>query len=644
MVGAPADVQSLHRRDGSDLEAFDCPNPARGDYGLQHFKVVCMTDHDINDCEDINLGGAKGTIIRLPPECGPDEWVRVVSFTRLEKYSTDHLPSHLSERAPQQPKVYEIHYDYNFSQRRQEDSVIFIRVDSSVHPGYWNAVVKSDPEPGTNPTSQAGTKRDIDRPNWRDGHLQWFEDHGYVPGKVRKRTYGSVEWWKDIFNTLIKYRWSYGIHKKWTYKQVLYHASKKCPPNFEASITASVGGTWDTSVDFGFSAIGTLYSTSIQLPEIRSYFRLESMRLHSEIELQGAATLQVQSQKIPIIEKFDPIGGAYNIKGLWILGPYVGVDAQMQALATISGRVAGGYEMRTQNEFIWMFPEEMDTKPSHDHNDIKGDPFLDRVTAGPTVKAHAGVGGSVTLSVFPKIGFQAELDFGSRQLIHSSVEAEFEAGLTLNVGFDSDCPGILYSVDATAGASINSQNTVYEIFDYNASSVWQRQSREIHQSECLHFEEEASAVGARSMSPGLETLKRSSHQDTDKATQKLAARSNDPLFPDITADLLSCPDDFNTPTGDCNASVADDDDELAFRRRDQPDVGLKLGKGYQTPANAAIIELFERGEVNLGIWDKPAYYICQGQSAQSLVVGINYPSAGLLVKKSLSQCSHIRNP
>lgn len=140
MVGAEADVQSLRRRDGSHLETFDCPNPDPSDYSTQRLKVVCMVEED-NNCEDILIGGARGTVVRLPEDCGPDDYVRVVSFKQVEEFS---LPSKLVKRVPQSHKVYEIRYDYNFRQLRRGGGEVYVRFDSSDHPGYWDGIYQHD--------------------------------------------------------------------------------------------------------------------------------------------------------------------------------------------------------------------------------------------------------------------------------------------------------------------------------------------------------------------------------------------------------------------------------------------------------------------------------------------------------------------
>ena len=60
-----------------------------------------MSDIDDNNCEDILVGGARGTVMRLLEECGLDDYVRVVSFKEGPGTS---LPEHLEKRAARKAK------------------------------------------------------------------------------------------------------------------------------------------------------------------------------------------------------------------------------------------------------------------------------------------------------------------------------------------------------------------------------------------------------------------------------------------------------------------------------------------------------------------------------------------------------------
>jgi chitinase len=134
MVGSSADVQSFEKRDGSHLELFDCPNTHPDDFSVQRARAICLTDSPDHDCEAIMEGGVEGTVVKLPAHCGPDQWVRAVSY----KESMDQrLPRHLIKRAKPHHRIYEFHYDYNFRKLRRDGGEVHVRIDASNHPGEY---------------------------------------------------------------------------------------------------------------------------------------------------------------------------------------------------------------------------------------------------------------------------------------------------------------------------------------------------------------------------------------------------------------------------------------------------------------------------------------------------------------------------
>lgn len=67
-----------------------------------------------NGCDDLFLGGAQNTIVRLPDDCAAAPFARVVSTQDAENQSVpDVVMSELSKRNLQ-PKVFSLAFDYNF--------------------------------------------------------------------------------------------------------------------------------------------------------------------------------------------------------------------------------------------------------------------------------------------------------------------------------------------------------------------------------------------------------------------------------------------------------------------------------------------------------------------------------------------------
>ncbi|KAF2143959.1 uncharacterized protein K452DRAFT_356931 [Aplosporella prunicola CBS 121167] len=130
MHGPENDVQSFDPNDGSHLALFDCPNTAPSDFSIQSLKAVCMRPDEGSNCEKIMSGGVEGTVVRLPPDCGPDTYVRAVSFEALETLPPS-LPERLRRKMREESRVYELRYDYNFQKLREDAGTVDFQIDFS---------------------------------------------------------------------------------------------------------------------------------------------------------------------------------------------------------------------------------------------------------------------------------------------------------------------------------------------------------------------------------------------------------------------------------------------------------------------------------------------------------------------------------
>lgn len=69
IVGPDTAVQSLRRRDGSDLHVLDCENVQTK--GPSRVRFICPAESWNSTCDKIHLGGVGGTVLRMPEGCGP---------------------------------------------------------------------------------------------------------------------------------------------------------------------------------------------------------------------------------------------------------------------------------------------------------------------------------------------------------------------------------------------------------------------------------------------------------------------------------------------------------------------------------------------------------------------------------------------
>jgi chitinase len=160
------DLASLRKRDGTHLEVIDCPDVAADDFGTQKLRAICLNNGPDSNCLEITNGGVEGTIVRLPEECTSDHYVRAVSF---EESKNRTLPAHLAKRDMGNYKIYDLHFDYNFSLLRRDGSDVHIRIDVSNHPGYWDSIVSP-------PADAAGRRMKRTTENWRQYDKRWFSE------------------------------------------------------------------------------------------------------------------------------------------------------------------------------------------------------------------------------------------------------------------------------------------------------------------------------------------------------------------------------------------------------------------------------------------------------------------------------------
>lgn len=160
-------------------------------------------------------------------------------------------------------------------------------------------------------SSPQGKVRKRSPQDWRQFHLDWFEQHGFMNNtvhedRVGKRGYGDDSWWKNLFNKLANQQLNqpyegstrYGIYRYYPFSQMLYNARRSCPPNADASIEAKVEGSFEANLGFGLSLVGTL--TNFNLDDAYAYFVLDDANAFTKVSITGQAAFTISSGEIPL--------------------------------------------------------------------------------------------------------------------------------------------------------------------------------------------------------------------------------------------------------------------------------------------------------------------------------------------------------
>ena len=189
--GPQGQFTTLHKRDDSHWELFDCDNSIGEE--RQTVKAVCTNSTEHSNCGDIFIDGVSETVIEMPGNCGPGKYAIAVGM----ELSTDHSHLHQSlfKRGLGDAAVYDLTFDYDFSPiQKRSSSDVLLRIDYSDDPGYWASIVEA----------KAGSKRkrdlDLEVEEHFDGnHKAWLEAQWHLekrsmpPAELHKR------WWSGDF-------------------------------------------------------------------------------------------------------------------------------------------------------------------------------------------------------------------------------------------------------------------------------------------------------------------------------------------------------------------------------------------------------------------------------------------------------------
>ncbi|KAM0814064.1 putative chitinase [Seiridium cardinale] len=637
MVGPPDSVQSLDRRDGSFLETFNCPDPAPSDYNTQTFHAVCMADSENHDCEDLLLGGgAYGTLARLPEDCGPDEWVRVVSFQQTNSLG---VPPHLAKRMTNFSNVYEIKYDYKIRDIANDE--ILVRIDSSSHKNYWHDVVASEIEKRDVVDSRNDT---LGLPvlDWREPHYDWFRRHEARLQQDQqineKRGAGSLSWWKKLFDGFIAGGTTLaGQGVNYRFEQTLYEATVSCPPTFDASIKVDAVGGLVADLDWGVSLIGKVKDTEFE--QAYAFFRLNSLDVNAQLGIKGSAQFTLESPEAQLLSNFAPWGGSFNIKGLVTIGPFMDVTAQIDSIATISGDFSTAVTMSGPEDghpLAWGYPSGVSDGP--DDKSVSSHIYAADTLMEPSYEVSVAAQGSVSLTLTPSVAFKIQVDINGILETDTHIRAAMPNRMVLGVGTDDDCKGLMYEV---------SYEQKFDIITNAPILGWEKKTQNVYQHAVSLLPPKCYAFSADENKRGSEHLRLHPRDDDDEDEPIVG-----PLFPDPKGRAVVCARDTFLETGACGNIFDSDGNEIDPECNDSnsgstaSSVAEPRSLSYLAPRDTAIKlrpeyinhqRWFERRSmIEKRFSSKARFNLCTTSRPAKPVItvdGLSFPSSGDLVRE-----------
>ncbi|PIG87825.1 hypothetical protein AARAC_011883 [Aspergillus arachidicola] len=232
--GPPEAVTKLRRRDNMGFEVLDCD--AISETGHSTVRVVC-SGREATDCQ-IGNGVVNGTILHMPDGCGPGAYV--VSHS-LRVSDNQQLPSHVKRSMGESIVVHDLEVSYDFTHVKRDSGDIYIRIDYSNTPDFWNDIVQADPV----------KKRGLESRFWSENEDVWKSKFDTLRNDDHHQGVSSLR--RDKFNNLL----------------IASKGPDSCPsPSF---LEVDIGGDIQEDIRFGFSFVGTI-SPTFQLEEAHGFF------------------------------------------------------------------------------------------------------------------------------------------------------------------------------------------------------------------------------------------------------------------------------------------------------------------------------------------------------------------------------------
>jgi hypothetical protein len=266
IAGSPDVVSSFSKRDDSHIEFVDCISIKSTD--RQTVQIYCTNDGEDSNCDQVLEGGIEGTVVRMPDNCGPGQYIVAHS---LKESNTKDLPAQLVKRiAPTRP-VMDLEFSYDFGLMKRSDEKVYLRIDYSNQPGYWNSIVDSPGEKRKRSLHPRDlTQRDLEKRFFSENSVAWDRKFDEVhEGDFYTDLSQSVS--QDIINSEVS----------------------KCKDEY-LELTSS--GKCTARAKFGFTMIGTLQPFS--LDQTHGFIDL-SYDLDAYVKITGDVGVDTEYKRRP---------------------------------------------------------------------------------------------------------------------------------------------------------------------------------------------------------------------------------------------------------------------------------------------------------------------------------------------------------
>lgn len=289
VIDGPADlVTSLSKRDGSHIEFLDCEPGTKHDMTLHTARYVCTNNSTSSNCDDVHLGGAEGTVIKLPDECGYATYGVVHS---IKESSDQGMPLSVRGITPDDAVVHELSFSYDFRKVRRatQDDPVYVRIDYASMSSWWQEVVDEAP------SRKRDSASDKEKRFWSKSDDTWKTKIE----QIRQSTDLDENQLLGITNPFF----SEVIYKQ-TSDTCAAPGAKRSSSD-DGFLAVSLEGSATALLRWGYTMVGTI-SPELNLEEAHGFFDA-ALTSQGQLFVDGSGTLDIQGT-LPTAELFGKGG------------------------------------------------------------------------------------------------------------------------------------------------------------------------------------------------------------------------------------------------------------------------------------------------------------------------------------------------
>lgn len=289
VIDGPVDlVTSLNKRDGSHVEFLDCEPSRKHDMTVYTARYICTNNSTDSNCDDLHLGGAAGTVVKLPEECG---YATYGVIHDANKSGNQDIPIDKRELSAGDLVVHEVSFSYDFRKVRRatQDDPVYVRIDYSSMAQWWRQVVDTAPSRKRDPNS------DIRKRFWSQSDEMWKNKID----QVRKSTNSDDGQLLGIVNPYFS-------------KLIYQQTSDTCAAlddkrglTDDGFLSIYLDGSVSTQMRWGYTMVGTI-SPTLNLEEAHGFF---DAAIGSDVQLfvDGSGSLSIDGT-LPVTQLFGKDG------------------------------------------------------------------------------------------------------------------------------------------------------------------------------------------------------------------------------------------------------------------------------------------------------------------------------------------------